>query len=73
MHKVSACGDFDFQGFSRFGPPRSIIDLHLGNVGRDVPIVENLAMVPTFLNQFVKEEGSYLAKDFQILGGVHSF
>jgi len=62
-----------FQGFSRTGPPRSIIGLHPGNVGRDVPVGENPIMVPTFLNQFVKAKGNYPATDFRMPGWVHSF
>jgi len=60
-------------GFSWSGPPRSIISLHPGNVSRDLPMGENLAMVPTFLNRFSKVNGNYPATDFWTPGWVHSF
>ena len=53
-----------FQDFSRTGPPQSIIGLHPGNVGRDVPVGENPIMVLTFLNQFVKAEATILRRTF---------
>ena len=43
-------GILTYNGFSRWGPPQSIIGLHPGNVSRDVPVGESPAKVPTFLN-----------------------
>ena len=62
-----------YNGFSRSGPPLSIITLHPGNVSRDVPMGENPIKFPTFLNQFVKAEVNYPAADSLTLGWVSSF
>jgi len=65
-------GILTYNGFSRCGPPRSVIGLHPGNVSHDVPVGENPAQVPT-LNQFVKAEGHYPATDFRTPGWVSAF
>jgi len=56
-------------GFSRSGPPQSILGLHLGNVSRDVPVGKNPTKVST-LNQFMNAGGNYPATDFWRLGWV---
>ena len=73
IHRISACGVLTHNGFTRSGPPRSVIGLHPGNVGHEVLVGENSAKVPTFLNQFVKAEGDYPATDFQAPALVCSF
>ena len=49
------------------------MSLHPGIISRDVPVGENPAKVPTFLNQFMKAGGNYLATDFRTLGWVSAF
>jgi len=61
VHRICARGE---DGLSRCGPPRNVISLHPGNVGREVPVGENPAIVPISLNQFMKAGGNYLAVDF---------
>ena len=63
-------GILTYNGFSMCGPLLSIIGLHLGNVSRDVAMGENPAQVSTFLNQFLKTEGSYPGMDFRTPGWV---
>jgi len=66
-------GILTHNGFTRSGPPRSVIDLHLGNIDRDVPVGVNLAKILTFLNQFVKANGSYPATNFRRPGWMRVF
>ena len=60
------------QGYNRSGPPRLVIDLYPGLVGKGVPVGDNLAMAQTFLNQFVKVEENYSATGFRMPGWFHS-
>ena len=73
VHRISACGSLNPEWLTRSGPPRSIIGLHPGNVGRETPVGGNPAKVPTFLNQFVKVGGNYPVTYFQTPGWVCSF
>ena len=66
-------GVLTLSSFTRSGPPRSVVSLHPCNVGCEVPMRENHAQVPTFLNQFVKARGNYPATDFLTPGLVCSF
>ena len=59
--------------FIKSGPPRSVVGLHLGNIGHEAHVGENPTKVPTFLNQFVKAGGNYPATKFLTLGWVCSF
>ena len=61
------------RGFSRSGPPRSILGLHPSNVSRDVPMGENLAKVSIFLNQLINVGGNYPVIDFRTPGWVSVF
>ena len=58
-------------GYNRFGPIRSVLGLHPGKVGQDIPVEVNSVMVPTFINQFVKVHSNYPATDFRVPGWVH--
>jgi len=60
-------------GFTKSGPPRSVISLRQGNIGREVHVGENPAKVPTFLNQFVKLGGNYPATNLRMPGWMCSF
>jgi len=39
--------------------------MHPGRVGQDIPIRENQEMAQTFLNQFIKVQSNYRARDFK--------
>ena len=56
-------------GFPRAGGIRSVLGLHPGLVGKEVPTGETPAMAQTFLNYFVKAEGNHPARDFRAPGG----
>jgi len=58
-------------GYDWFGPPSHVLGLHLGNIGKDVSVGENLAMAQTFLNKFVKADGNHPVTDFKTPGWVH--
>ena len=47
--------------------------MHPGRIGHDLHIGENPAMAQTFLNQFIKVQGNYLARNFRALGWVRTF
>ena len=55
--------------FNQSGPPWSVLGLYPGYVGQDVPVEENPAMAQTFINQFVKAHGNYLATDLEPRAG----
>ena len=59
-------------GYSQSGHPLHVLGLHSGNVGKDVPVGKNPAMVQTFLNQFIKVDSNYPTTDFRTSGWVHS-
>jgi len=48
-----------------------MLGLHPGKVGQDIPIGENSTMAQTFINQFTKVHGNYLATGFRASGYVH--
>ena len=58
------------QGYSRSGPPRLVINIHLGLVSKDVSVGENKMMARIFLSQFIKAESNYLTTDFKTPGWV---
>jgi len=70
-------GILTHRGFSRCGPPRSILGLYPGNVSHDVPVGENPTKVSIFLNQFMNARGNYLANylatNFRTQGWVSVF
>jgi len=45
--------------------------MHPGRVGQDLPGGENSVMAQIFLNQFIRVQGNYLARDFRAPGWVH--
>ena len=45
--------------------------MHPGRVGQDLPRGENSVMAQIFLNQFIRVQGNYLARDFRAPGWVH--
>ena len=63
-------GILTLNGYNRCGLPRAVLGLHPGRIGQDIPIGENLAMAQTFLNQLVKVQGNYPARDFSAPGWV---
>ena len=71
VHKVSARGDLTLHGYNRSGPTLSVLCLHPGKVGQDIPVGENLEMAHTFINQFFKVHSNYLATDFRAPAWVH--
>ena len=65
-------GRLTFQsGYSRAGPPHSIMGLYPGKVSRELPVGENPAVAQTFGTQFCAVNGNYPATDFRAPGWVH--
>ena len=58
-------------GYNRCGSPRVVLDMHHGRIGQDLIVEENPVMTQTFLNQFIKVQGNYPARDFRALGWIH--
>ena len=71
-HGLSACGYTFAQGYNRSGPPRPVIDLFLGLIGKDILVGKNSMMAQTFLKQFIKVEGTHSATNLKKSGWVHS-
>ena len=65
-------GVLTLRSFTRSGPSRIVMGLHPGHVSCEMPMAENPAQVPTFLNRFVKAGGNYPAADFRTPGWVYS-
>jgi len=57
-------------GYNRCRSPRAVFVLHPERIGQDILVRENLVMAQTFLNQFIKVQGNYPAKDFRASGWV---
>ena len=64
-------GILTLNGYNHSGSPRAILDLYPERISQDIPVGENPVMAQTFLNQFVKVQGNYPARDFRAPGWVH--
>ena len=58
-------------GYDRSRSPLSVLGLHLGNVGQDIPVGDNPTIASAFINIFVKVHDNYLAMDFRTPERVH--
>ena len=58
-------------GYNHCGSPRAILGMHSGGIEQELFVGENPAMAQTLLNQFIKVQANYPARDFRAPGWVH--
>ena len=71
VHQLGTWGILTLNGYNFSRLPRAILGLHTGGIGQDIHVRKILAMAQMFLNQFIKVQGNYPARDFRTSGWVH--